>query len=226
MTVDVFAGRFGSLRENRTAGREVSERMDADSSEWVALWPYGLLMIVLGVWAVHLFLAPSNWPEWVGAGLLQTFIVAQMYGFPLTLYFLKSIVSIDTALVHSSGQVWATLLGYGTFAMVLEMMLGSVLVMAGLFLIVKGWAEVYFRRDRLITEGVYGVVRHPQYAGIFLVIFGQLVHWPTIPTLLLAPLIAWFYLRLAKREERDLIQRFDIQYEQYREVVPRFVPGW
>jgi methanethiol S-methyltransferase len=110
--------------------------------------------------------------------------------------------------------------------MVLEMMLGSVLVMAGLFLIVKGWAEVYFRRDRLITEGVYGVVRHPQYAGIFLVIFGQLVHWPTIPTLLLAPLIAWFYVRLAKREEGDLIEQFGIQYDQYREVVPRFVPGW
>jgi methanethiol S-methyltransferase len=46
--------------------------------------------------------------------------------------------------------------------MVLEMMLGSLLVMAGLFLIVKGWAEVYFRGDRLITEGVYSVVRHPQ----------------------------------------------------------------
>lgn len=200
--------------------------MEADSSEWAALWPYGLLMIVLGVWAVHLFLAPSNWPEWVGAGLLQIFIVAQTYGFALTLYFLTSIVPTETALVHSSGHVWATLLGYGTFAMVLEMMLGSVLVMTGLFLIVKGWAEVYFYRNKLITEGVYRVVRHPQYAGIFLVIFGQLVHWPTIPTLLLAPLIAWFYVRLAKREERDLIERFGIQYEQYREVVSRFVPGW
>lgn len=80
--------------------------MDADSSEWVALWPYGLLIIVLGAWAVHLFLAPSNWPEWVGAGLLQTFIVAQMYGFPLTRYFLTSIVPIDTPLIHSSGHVW------------------------------------------------------------------------------------------------------------------------
>jgi protein-S-isoprenylcysteine O-methyltransferase Ste14 len=86
--------------------------------------------------------------------------------------------------IHSSGQVWATLLGYGTFAMVLEMMLGSLPVLAGLLPIGKGWAEVYFYRNRLITEGVYGVVRHPQYAGIFLVIFGQLVHCPTIPTLL------------------------------------------
>jgi methanethiol S-methyltransferase len=58
------------------------------------------------------------------------------------------------------------------------------------------------------------------------VIFGQLVHWPTIPTLLLAPLIAWFYVRLPKQEEHDLIERFDIQYEQYRELVPWFVPDW
>jgi methanethiol S-methyltransferase len=199
--------------------------MDADSSEWTTLWPYGPLIIVLGAWAIHLFLAPSNWSEWVGAGLLETFIVAHLYGFPLTLYFLTSIAPIDISLVHSSGYVWATLLGYGTFAMVLEMMLGSVLVMAGMLLIVKGWAEVYFHGDRLITEGAYGILRHPQYAGIFLVIFGQLMHWPTIPTLLLAPVIAWFYVRLAKREESDMIGRFGIQYKQYQELVPMFVPG-
>jgi hypothetical protein len=33
-------------------------------------------------------------------------------------------------------------------------------------------------------------------------------------------------VRLAKGEEHYLIQRFGIQYEQYREVVPRFIPGW
>jgi protein-S-isoprenylcysteine O-methyltransferase Ste14 len=57
------------------------------------------------------------------------------------------------------------------------------------------------------------------------VIFGQLMHWPTVPTLLLAPVIAWFYVRLAKREESDMIGRFGIQYKQYQELVPMFVPG-
>lgn len=200
--------------------------MGADSSEWTALWTYGLLLIVLGAWAVHLFLAPSNWAEWVGAGLLETFIVAQLYGFQLTLYFLSSSAPLDISLVHSSGHVWATLLGYGTFAMVLEMILGSVLVMAGLLLIIKGWAKLRFRGDELSTEGVYNIVRHPQYAGIFLMIVGQLVHWPTIPTLLLAPVIIWIYVRLARREEVHLIDRFGIQYKQYQEMVPMFVPGW
>jgi methanethiol S-methyltransferase len=199
--------------------------MDADSSEWTAIWPYGLLLIVLAAWAIHLFLAPSNWVEWVGAVLLQAFIVAQMYGFPLTHNLLIAILPIDTPAARSGGHVWATLLDYGTFAMVLEMMLGSVLVLAGMLLIVKGWAEVYFHGDRLITEGVYGIVRHPQYAGIFLVVCGTLIHWPTIPTLLLTPLIVWLYGRLAKREEADLIGRYGIQYKQYQELVPMFVPG-
>jgi protein-S-isoprenylcysteine O-methyltransferase Ste14 len=110
--------------------------------------------------------------------------------------------------IHSSGQVWATLLGYGTFAMVLEMMLGSLPVLAGLLPIGKGWAEVYFYRNRLITQGVYGVVRHPQYAGIFLVIFGQLVHCPTIPThCWLRPTFPWW--PLLQHECRCVVSRMN-----------------
>ena len=62
--------------------------------------------------------------------------------------------------------------------------------------------RIYFANGKMTTDGIYGLVRHPQYAGIFLAILGQLVHWPTIPTLLLSPLIVWLYVRLAKREER------------------------
>lgn len=53
----------------------------------------------------------------------------------------------------------------------------------------------------LATEGVYGLVHHPQYTGIILAVFGQVIHWPTVITLLLFPLIVWAYVRLAKREE-------------------------
>jgi protein-S-isoprenylcysteine O-methyltransferase Ste14 len=203
--------------------------MDADSNGWTTFWLYGLLLIVLAAWAVHLFLAPSNWLEWTGAGLLQALIIAfyaEMYGFPLTISILRGTLAIDIPLAHSSGHLWAMLLGYGMFGIVLEMMLGAVFVAAGLLLIVKGWAKLRFPGDELSTEGVYNIVRHPQYAGIFLMIVGQLIHWPTIPTLLLAPVIMWLYVRLAKREEAHLIDRFAIQYRQYQEMVPMFVPGW
>ena len=185
--------------------------------------------IALAACAVYLFLAPSNWREWVGAGLVQAFIIAlyaEMYVFPLTIYVLKGVLQTDIPLAHTSGHLWATLLGYGPFGAVFEMMLGSIVLVAGLLLIVKGRVQVYFHGDTLLTEGVYKIVRHPQYAGIFLVIFGLLFHWPTIPTLLLTPVIIGLYVRLARREEADLIDRYGIQYEQYQELVPMFVPGW
>lgn len=73
----------------------------------------------------------------------------------------------------------------------------------------------------LATTGLYGVVRRPQYKSILLAIFGQLVHWPTISTLLLAPFIAWaYYIRLARREEARLTERFGETYRAYRLVAP------
>ena len=197
--------------------------------EWVDLWPYAILMIVITSWVLYHFIAPESWRDWAGAGLVQAFIIAlygEMYGFPLTIYVLTSFLEIRIPLVHSSGHLWATLLGYGENGDAIEMAIGYPFVITGLILIIKGWIRVYFSDGRLLTEGVYGVVRHPQYAGIFIAILGQLIHWPTIPTLVLSPLIVGAYFRLARREEARLISQFGTAYLEYRQRVPMFVPRW
>lgn len=201
----------------------------ADYAEWTALWPYAVLLIVVGVWAAYHFLAPSDWREWSGAGLVQSFVIAlyaEMYGFPLTIYLLSRLLPVEIPLVQSSGHLWATLLGYGRAGAAVESMIGFVFLVTGLLLIVKGWVRVYFRGDGLLTEGVYGIVRHPQYLGIFLVVLGQVVDWPTIPTLALTPVIVWLYVNLAKREEEGLMGRFGSHFVEYRQRVPMFVPDW
>lgn len=195
--------------------------------QWVDLWPYAILMIVGGSWILYLFLAPKSWRDWAGAGLVQAFIIAlysEMYGFPLTIYVLTGFLRIKIPMVHNSGHLWAALLGYGETGDAIEMAIGSVFVVAGLLLIVRGWIRIYFSDGRLVTDGVYGAMRHPQYAGIFLAIFGQLIHWPTIPTLLLSPLIVGVYFRLARREETRLTNRFGAEYLEYRQRVPMFFP--
>ena len=149
-----------------------------------------------------------------------------MYGFPLTIYFLTSVLPLDIPLVHNSGHLWAPLLGSGPGGQVAEMLIGYAFITLGLMLLIRGWIRIYFDGHRLLTDGIYGVVRHPQYAGIFLAVFGQLVHWPTILTLALAPLIVAAYVHLARREERRMVERFGESYIEYRRRVPMFFPRW
>ena len=188
---------------------------------------YAVLMVVIASWVLYHFLAPANWREWAGAGAVQAFIIplyAEMYGFPLTIYFLTSALPLDIPLVHTSGHLWATLLGYSGAGQTIEMLIGYAFVVAGLMLVIRGWSAIYFEGHRLLTDGIYSVIRHPQYAGIFLAVFGQLVHWPTIPTLVLAPVVVIAYVHLARREEARLVERFGEAYIEYRRRVPMFFP--
>lgn len=129
----------------------------------------------------------------IDAPVLIIALYTEMYGFPLTIYVLTSFLGIEIPGVHHGGHLWATLLGYGYTGAMVEMFLGYVFVILGIVMLIEGWRELYRARQagRLATDGLYGVVRHPQYTGVFLALFGQLVHWPTIPTLLLFPFIVW-----------------------------------
>jgi protein-S-isoprenylcysteine O-methyltransferase Ste14 len=127
---------------------------------------------------------------------------------------------------HVSGHLWATLLGFGDVGAVVEMLLGYVFVFPGIFLAVEGWRDLYHasRDGRVAAGGLYGVMRHPQYTGIFLALSSQLIHWPTLLTLVLFPVIVWAYVRLARREEAGLIERFGDEYVEYQRRVPMFFP--
>lgn len=194
-------------------------------------WPAAVLMIVVASWVLYRYVAPKGWKEWQGAGLVQAFIIAlyaEMYGFPLTLYVLTGAFGLDIPIIHMKGHLWSTLLGYGTVGNVIEMIVGYAFVFFGLGLLIEGWREVYRARQEegIVTGGLYDLVRHPQYTGIFVALFGQLVHWPTIPTLVLFPVIVWVYVRLARTEEQHMIQQFGEPYLAYRQRVPAFFPKW
>lgn len=193
------------------------------------MWGLAAFMIVIVSWFFYRYVAPKGWREWSRAGLVQAFIIAlyaEMYGFPLTLYVLIGFFGVDIPWLHESGHLWATLLGYGYVGAMIEMLLGYSFIFLGIGLLIEGWREVYTasREGRLATDQLYGVVRHPQYLGIFLALFGQIIHWPTIPTVLLFPVIIWAYVRLARREEARMIAKFGDAYLAYRHRVPMFIP--
>ncbi len=63
-------------------------------------------------------------------------------------------------------------------------------------------------------------MRHPQYVGFVLVIFGFLLQWPTILTLAMFPVLVVMYLRLARTEEREALAEFGDAYRRYTKTVP------
>ena len=109
------------------------------------------------------------------------------------------------------------------------MLLGYTLVIIGIGLFIQGWRQVYRARqeDQLVTDGLYGYIRHPQYTGLFLTLFGEgVVHWPTLFSVGLFPLIVVAFSWLARREERAMLDQFGEAYRVYQNHVPMFVPQW
>ena len=76
----------------------------------------------------------------------------------------------------------------------------------------------------MVTTGLYRLVRHPQYTALFAIMGGALVQWPTLPTILMAPVLVIAYVRLARREEAEMLAIFGSLYEAYRARTPAFVP--
>ena len=193
-------------------------------------WGIALIMIVAASWLIYRFLAPKGWREWARAGLVQAFVIAlyaEMYGFPLTIYLIARIFHLDAS--RMSANLWSDLLGIGELGMMIAMFAGYFFVFLGVGMIMEGWRELYqaHKTGRLQTGGLYRFVRHPQYTGIFLAIFGEgVVHWPTIFSVAMFPIIVIAYVLLARKEERQMMEKFGEEYRAYRQRVPAFLPRW
>jgi protein-S-isoprenylcysteine O-methyltransferase Ste14 len=200
---------------------------------------YGLWLLVIVNSAVftlfaYSFFKPRTKRDWRSFGAFSAFLIAlfaEMYGFPLTIYFLSGWLQsrfpgIDW-LSHDAGHLLEMLFGweanphFGPFHV-----LSFVLIGGGFWLIAAAWRVLYAAQARheLATEGPYAYVRHPQYAGFILVMLGFLVQWPTILTLAMFPVLVWMYVRLALSEEREVAAEFGGAYRSYAARVPAFLP--
>ncbi|HHJ36157.1 MAG TPA: isoprenylcysteine carboxylmethyltransferase family protein, partial [Gammaproteobacteria bacterium] len=184
------------------------------------IWPFAVIMIVIASWLLYRYLAPKTWHEWASAGLVQAFIIAlyaEMYGFPLTIYLLVRFFGLDSPDLNAS--LWSTLLGVGELGMIVAMITGYALLFTGIGLFMQGWRELYraHRKQQLVTTGLYRYVRHPQYSGLFLGLFGEgIVHWPTFFSVAIFPVIVLAYYLLARSEEKKVQEQFGEEYLAYR----------
>ena len=102
--------------------------------------------------------------------------------------------------------------------------LSNIIMLIGIVLIIVGWRQIYNAKGGLVTTGIYAYVRNPQYLGMLLLTFGMNIQWLTILSLLLWPLLAILYYRLAQEEGKVMEEKFGETYRQYKQTVPLFIP--
>jgi protein-S-isoprenylcysteine O-methyltransferase Ste14 len=151
-----------------------------------------------------------------------------MYGFPLTLYLLTSILGsrypVLNPFSHVNGHLILVFLGGGATTNALIHLVSNGLWITGIVIMGAGWKKIHSAEGNLVTDGIYNRLRHPQYFGLFLVSIGLLIQWPTLVTLLLWPVMFIAYYRLARKEERKMIEFFGERYLEYKKSVPAFFP--
>ncbi|MBI3344028.1 MAG: isoprenylcysteine carboxylmethyltransferase family protein [Gammaproteobacteria bacterium] len=199
------------------------------------LWSLVIINSLVFIIFAFSFTRPKSPRDWRSFGAFSAFIVAlftEMYGFPLTIYLLSGWFAsrypgVDF-LSHDAGHLLETLFGwranphFGPFHL-----FSTLFIVAGFIVLANAWKVLYAAQKSrtLATSGPYAYIRHPQYAGFVLIMFGFLLQWPTLLTVLMFPVLTWMYLRLARREENEMRAAFGEQYASYAATTPAFFPS-
>jgi protein-S-isoprenylcysteine O-methyltransferase Ste14 len=200
------------------------------------LWSLVIINSLVFIIFALSFAKPQSTRDWRSFGAFSAFLVAlfaEMYGYPLTIYLLSGWLAsrfpgVDF-LAHDAGHLLEVLFGwksnphFGPFHV-----LSNVFIVAGFWLLASAWKVLHQaqRMGRLAATGAYARVRHPQYIGFVMIMFGFLLQWPTLVTLVMFPILVFMYARLARKEEADMAARFGDEWRAYAARTPRFVPAF
>ncbi len=88
----------------------------------------------------------------------------------------------------------------------------------------RDWRSFSAFSSFLAQTGAYARVRHPQFVAFVLIMFGFLLQWPTVLTLVMFPILCTMYVRLSITEEREAAKTFGAEWDRYASQTPRFVP--
>ena len=111
-----------------------------------------------------------------------------------------------------------------------SMIISVLFIVPGVWLAINGVRETTMkvaethRTEKIVTSGVYSIVRHPQYLGGLLAHVGISFLLSAWYSLLSTPLIVILIYLISRKEEEELIREFGKEYEDYKEKVPMLIP--
>lgn len=196
-------------------------------------WFFVLFNIILFLYFINSAFKPRTKTDWKTFRIFGAFVVAlfaEMYGFPLTIYLLTSFFGnkLGIDFTHNNGHLLNTLLGIkGDPHFSFIHILSNVFIFGGILFLGSAWKHLYqaTKEGKLAMSGAYRYIRHPQYSAFILIIIGFLLQWPTIITLVMAPILIFRYILLAHTEERIMMKTFGPVYSTYSDQVPAFFPS-
>jgi len=95
---------------------------------------------------------------------------------------------------------------------------------------IKGVGEISLKTaethktDKIVTTGLYGLIRHPQYLSGLIAHLGISILLSSLFSLIVFPLIIFLIYLMSKKEEIELTKEFGAEYKEYIRRVPMFLP--
>lgn len=199
------------------------ETLESHFNNW-----FGVIFFIILYSVVLVFIPFYKKMNKKPAGTYFAFIIAfaiEMHGIPFSMYVISWIVGKNLP----EGILWGHTMSHAFGHLGMYISIGSGIL--ALILIMNGWYHIYKKywsketgQGKLVTSGIYRFIRHPQYTGLLLLSLGMIANWATLSLLVLYPVMAVLYVRLAKREEQDMIAEFGDEYLEYRKRTKMFIP--
>ncbi len=100
-------------------------------------------------------------------------------------------------------------------------------MIAGLMVFSVSFAQIYyakFAKKGAVTNGIYSIIRHPQYTSWTLFGLGMSIFWSRLIVWLMFLAMTFIYYFLARAEEKECMEKFPESYAPYYEITGMFFP--
>lgn len=153
-----------------------------------------MFYVFLGLGPAH----PKGWGPWLRFYIPWLPLITN----PVTRWLVDSQISLPS-------QEWKTAINW----------IGAFLIVFGISLLIIGFFQVAIAKLKhtgLVKKGLYSWVRHPQYLGISLWIFGNALCGLRPIDFVVWVTLVFLYLLLAEIEEASLERKFGKDYLEYK----------